>query len=137
MQHTVADYLSRLESGELSTGVRDDFPDAQLFQIEAENSTEVYEEVVVDLWITEMVVFLSTGLPLEGMALDEHKRLAVRIQNFCLLKETLYHKGADGIWRGAVRQFEAEAESTRRLEEEFHTDTQPHPSEAKVQVERS
>mgnify|MGYP006982084761 FL=1 len=30
VQHAVADYLSRLESGEAGDGVRDEFPDAEL-----------------------------------------------------------------------------------------------------------
>ena len=34
VQHAIADYLSRLESGEEGTGVKDDFPDAQLFRVE-------------------------------------------------------------------------------------------------------
>ena len=34
VQHVVANYLSRLESGEEGTGVKDDFPDDQLFRVE-------------------------------------------------------------------------------------------------------
>ena len=34
------------------------------------------------------------------------KRLAFRSWNFCLIANTLYHKGADNIWRNAARQFE-------------------------------
>ena len=43
------------------------------------------------------------------MSPDERKRLVVQSRNFCLPKETLYHKGADGIWRRAIWQFEKEA----------------------------
>ena len=32
--------------------------------------------------------------------------LAIRSQNFCLLGETLYHKGGDDIWRRCVRNDE-------------------------------
>ena len=105
MQHAVADYLSRLESGEPAIGVRDDFPDAQLIQIEA-NCPEVVQEDTVDAWLTEITIFLNIGLPPEGMTLDEQKRMVVRGQNFCLLKGSLYHKGVDGIWRRIIRQFE-------------------------------
>ena len=59
-----------------------------------------------DNWITEMTVFLTTWLPPQQLSTDERKRLAVRSRNFCLLNNTLYHKGADGIWRRAARQFE-------------------------------
>ena len=37
------------------------------------------------------------------MQLTEPKRLAVRSRHFCLIQDTLYHKGADGIWRRVVR----------------------------------
>ena len=66
-------------------------------------------EDTVNIWITEMSFFLSTGLPPDRMSLDKRKRLAVRSRNFCLRNNTLYHKGADGIWRRAVRQFEKQA----------------------------
>ena len=59
-----------------------------------------------DEWISEMTIFLSTGIPPEHMSTDERKRIAVRSRNFCLLNDILYHKGADGIWRRAVRKFE-------------------------------
>ena len=88
MQHAVADYLSRLESGEPTIGVRDDFPNAQLFRIDA--------------WISEMTVFPKTRLTPKAMSLDEWKRMVVRSRNFSLLKGTLYHKGADGIWQRAM-----------------------------------
>ena len=62
VQHVVADYLSHLESGEAGDGVRDDFPDAELFRITTEPTTDstVAEE---DKWLTDMHQFLSTGLP--------------------------------------------------------------------------
>ena len=59
-------------------------------------------EELADAWITEMAFFLTTGLPPEHMSIDERKRLAVRSRNFFLLNNTLYHKGADGIWRRMV-----------------------------------
>ena len=53
MQHATADYLSRLESGEARDGVRDDFPDAELFRITSESATgsAVAEE---EKWLTDM-----------------------------------------------------------------------------------
>ena len=59
-----------------------------------------------DAWISEMTIFLTIGLPPENLSADERKRLAVRSRNFYFLNDTLYHKGADGIWRRTVRQFE-------------------------------
>ena len=62
VQHAVANYLSRLDSGEPRIGIHDDFLDAQLFQVETEKKTEVDEDIA-DLWIIEMTKFLSTRLP--------------------------------------------------------------------------
>ena len=56
-------------------------------------------EDTADAWIIEMTIFYSIGLPQDNMSLDERKRLVVRSWNFCLLNDTLYHKGIDGIWR--------------------------------------
>ena len=40
------------------------------------------------------------------MSLGERKRIVVRTRNFCLVKETLYHKAIEGICWRAIRQFE-------------------------------
>ena len=108
VQHAIVDYLSRLKSGEEGIGVQYDFLDAQLFHVETLTTTDMGEDTA-DAWITEIPIFLSTGLPPDRMSLDKRKRLAVRSRNFCLRNNTLYHKGADGIWWWAVRQFEKEA----------------------------
>ena len=76
LQHAVANYLSKLESGESGRGIKDDFPDVQLFRVDTVTTTDMDEDHV-DLWITEMMIFLSTGLPPKGMPLDERKWLAV------------------------------------------------------------
>ena len=88
VQHASPDCLSRLELGELGTRVKDDFPNTQLFRVDTVVAIEMDEDKA-NLWITKMTIFLSTGLPPEGMPLDERKRLAVRSQNFCLLNDTL------------------------------------------------
>ena len=51
VQHVIVDYLRRLDSGEEGTGVKDDFPDAQLFRVEIVQSQEMNEEMA-DNWIT-------------------------------------------------------------------------------------
>ena len=96
VQHAVADYLSRLESGEPAESTYDDLPDAGLF------SLTTMPDDNEDEWITEMTHFLSTGLPPDHLTLDARKRLAVRSRNFCLVSDTLYHKGSDGIWCRAI-----------------------------------
>ena len=74
VQHAVADYLSRLETGDPPTQDYGDFPNAALFTI---NDTDI-EPQPNDTWITEMSHFLTTGLPPEHLPLDAKKRLAVR-----------------------------------------------------------
>ena len=97
VQHAVADYVSRLKSGETGDGVRDEFPNAELFRITTEQATDstVAEE---DKWLTDMHQFFSTELPLDKMDRDERKTVAVRSWHFYLIGDTLYQKGADGIW---------------------------------------
>ena len=83
MQHTVADYLSRIESGEAGDDVQDEFPDAELFRIMTEPATDA-TDAEEDKWLTDMHQFLSTGLPPDKMDQDERKRVAVRSWHFCL-----------------------------------------------------
>ena len=92
IQHAVADYLSRLDSGETRDGVPDEFPDEELFRVTTKKATDgtVAED---DKWLTNMHQFLSTGLPPEEMNRDERKRLAIQSRHFCILRDTLYHKG--------------------------------------------
>ena len=93
MQHAVAGYLSHLDSGEPVQTTYDDLPDANLFGLTKTTAQDDNE----DEWIRDMTHFLSTGLPLDHLPLDARKRLVVRSQNFCLITNTLYHKGSDGI----------------------------------------
>ena len=76
VQHAIADYLSRLESGEEGIGVKDDFPNAHLFWVDTVATTEIGEDTT-DAWITEITIFLSTGLPPDNMLLDERKCLPI------------------------------------------------------------
>ena len=66
----MGDYLSWLESD----GVRDEFPDAELFKVIVEVAVDktVAGE---DKWLTDMHQFLSTGLPPEELSRNKQKRL--------------------------------------------------------------
>ena len=54
VQHAVADDLSRLESGEFGDGLREEFPDAELFKVTAEVAVD---ETVAgeDKWLTDLI----------------------------------------------------------------------------------
>jgi hypothetical protein len=103
-QQVVADYLSRLESGEAPAGVADDFPDARVMVLSPKKGPKDDPEN----WLTDMVYFLSHGIPPEELTKAEWKRLGVRSQAFSFLNDSLYHKSADGIWRCVVQMDEQE-----------------------------
>ena len=73
IQHVVADYLSRLESGEPAKTEYDDLPDASLFTVDTTTLRVDHD----DAWIMDMTHFFSTGLPPVHLTLDTKKRLAV------------------------------------------------------------
>jgi hypothetical protein len=100
----VADYRSRLESGEAPAGVADDIPDAGVMTV----TPETGPRDDLDKWLTDIVYFLSHGVPLEELSKAERKRLGVRSRAFSLMNDSLYHKSADGVWRCVVRKNEQE-----------------------------
>ena len=106
-QHAVEDYLSRIENGADAVDADDDFPNGAILHIK-ENDPENHCAPPEDKWLTDMSEFLSTGLPLPWMRTDEKKRLIVRSRNFCMIQDTLYHKGSDDVWRRCIRNDENE-----------------------------
>jgi hypothetical protein len=67
IRHVVADYLSRLESGEAPTGVADDFPDAAVMALTPEEGPKND----LDQWLMDMVYFLSHGILPEKLSKAE------------------------------------------------------------------
>ena len=61
--------------------MKDDFSDGQLFRVDAIRVQEINEESD-DVWISEMTIFLTTGLPPEHLSADERKQLAVHSRTF-------------------------------------------------------
>jgi hypothetical protein len=84
-QHAVADYLSRMESGEAPTGVADDFPDGGVVTVTPE--TGLWDDP--DKWLTDIIYFLSHGVPPEELSKAERKRLGVRSRAFSLMNDNL------------------------------------------------
>jgi hypothetical protein len=103
-QHAVADYLSRLESGEAPTGVANDFPNAGVMTVIPETGPRDDP----DKWLSDVIYFLSHGVPPEELSKAERKQLGVRSRAFSLMNDSLYHKSADGVWRRVVRRDEQE-----------------------------
>ena len=64
-QHLVADYLSRIDSGDPPDGVEDDLPDAALFMAALVEETIDAESAEIPsipwTWYEEMFHFLDTG----------------------------------------------------------------------------
>ena len=76
-QHTVADYLSRIEN-KADAVVHDNvFPHGAILHIEADDP-EQHDAPSENKWLTEMSTFLSTELPPPRMRADEKTRLVVR-----------------------------------------------------------
>ena len=86
----------RIENGYMATEGDDDFPDRGILQITISDPMED-SSPKNEKWLVDMSHFLNVGLRPLGMQMDEKMRLAVRSPNFCLVGETLYHKGNDGI----------------------------------------
>ena len=107
-QHAIVDYLRSIENGADAVDGDDDFPDGAILHIEAENpeQTPAPHE---GKWLTEMSTFLSTRVPPPWMQMDEKKRLVVRSKNFCLIQDTLYHKGSNEISSRCICSEEKEA----------------------------
>jgi hypothetical protein len=66
-QHAVADYPSRLESGEAPVGVADDFPDRGLMTVTLETGPRDDP----DKWLADIIYFLSHGVPPEELSKAE------------------------------------------------------------------
>jgi hypothetical protein len=103
-QHAVADYLLWLESGEAPAGVADDFHDAGVMTVTLETGPRDDPEK----WLTDIIYYLSHGVPPEELSKAERKRLQVRSRAFSLMNDNLYHKSSDGVWRRMVRKDEQE-----------------------------
>mgnify|MGYP000235158519 FL=1 len=81
MQHAIADYLSRLDSGEPTETPCDDLQDAILFGL----TTTTQQADTEDEWISDMTYFLSTALRPDHLPLDARKRFVVEAGNFVYL----------------------------------------------------
>ena len=85
------DHLSRINTGEEQTGVKDDLPDAHLFRIEAVPSE-----------LEEIAQFLENGQAPEGMSTKKKQILAMKAAPYSLINGFLYKMGLDNILRRCV-----------------------------------
>ena len=82
------DHLSRINTGEESTGVEDNLPDTHLFRIEA-----------VPAELEEIAQFLENGQAPEGMSTKKKQILAMKDAPYSLINGFLYKMGLDDILR--------------------------------------
>ena len=78
--------MSRIDTGEESTVVEDDLPDAQLFQIE-----------VVPAELEEIVQFRGNGQAPEDMSTKKKQILAMKAAPYSLINGFLYKTGLDEV----------------------------------------
>jgi hypothetical protein len=91
------DHLSRLETGEDLTGIEDDFPDANLFRVEA-----------VPKELEEIANFLEEGKAPDDLPTNKWKILAMKVAPFTLMNGYLYKLGLDNILRRCALEHERE-----------------------------
>ena len=89
--------MSRIDTGEEPTGVKDDLPDAHLFRIE-----------VVPTKLEEIAQFLENGQAPEGMSTKKKQILAMKDAPYSLINGFLYKIGLDEVFRRCVLEYERE-----------------------------
>lgn len=102
LTHLLADYLSRLESGEASIGIKDVFRGAFLFLI-------VKIDVHSNNWYDQMHQFFYYGLFPSTFCRDRQKWLALQSWYFKVIVDHLYRVGGDGLLRWCVPPHEIAA----------------------------
>ena len=88
-------HLSRIDTGEELTGVKDDLLDAHLFRIE-----------VVLAELEEIAQFLEDGQAPEGMSTKKKQILSMKAAPYTLINGFLYKMGLDDILRRCVLKHE-------------------------------
>ena len=89
------DHLSRIDTGEEPTRVKDDLPDAHLFRIEA-----------ISAELEEITQLLENGQALEGMSIKKKQILAMKVAPYSLINKFLYKMGLDEIIKRCVLEHE-------------------------------
>ncbi|MCO5566805.1 hypothetical protein L7F22_020486 [Adiantum nelumboides] len=110
-QHAVADYLSRLDSGEPPTGIADEFLDASLFltgavadEARLEQSTWRISSIPWT-WYEEMFHFLDSGDMPAFLSHHQQRRMAICSRNFEIIMGKLYYRTvADVLLRCVLPQ---------------------------------
>lgn len=96
-EHAIADFLSRIESGEAASGVEDQLPDVDLFEVNG---------LVSDSWYDQMLMFLTDGVMPNQFSTDQRRKFALKSKPFLVIAGALYRKGVDQIIRRCVDEEE-------------------------------
>jgi hypothetical protein len=89
------DHLSRITSGEETTNIEDNFPNAQLFLVQ-----------VVDEYFVDIIQYLSTRTTLQEFNIAQKKNMIVRVADYQVIARHLYKMGVDIILRRCVLEHE-------------------------------
>ena len=114
-QHAVADYLSRLDIGEIMIGIDDELPDASLFFVTKVERPTVpinqpeWTATLPWTWYEEMFHFISTGQMSEHLSCDQRKRLALQSHFFELCIGELYYRNVTDVLLQCVIPHDQEA----------------------------
>ena len=88
-------HLSRIETGEEPTSLKEGLPDAQRFAMR-----------VADGHFEDIIHFLTTRTTPEGYSVQQKKELVVLVVDFSVIFGHLYKMGNDEILRKHVPEFE-------------------------------
>ena len=100
-EHAIADFLSRVESGESPHGITDQLPDAELFEMQGLTS---------DSWYDQLLIFLTDGVLPEKFTTDQRRKFALKSKPFLVIAAgALYRKGIDQIIKRCVLDEEQQA----------------------------
>ncbi|KAH7434989.1 hypothetical protein KP509_06G043800 [Ceratopteris richardii] len=90
----MADHLSRINMMNQTSGINDDFPDAQLFAVQAQG------------WYFDIKNFIKTGLYPEKASVVQKKRLLIKSRPYTFIKDKLYRQGKDDRFRKCLEEEE-------------------------------
>ena len=82
-EHSIADFLNRVESRESPKGIPNHLPDAELFEMQG---------LISDSWYDQLLIFLTDGVLPEKFTTDQRRKFALKNKPFLVIAGALYRK---------------------------------------------